>query len=355
MFRAPAGEMEGRLCKVCGKDPSLGLEPVVASRSMAAPHQGHKSSRGHGHEAHPHRSRRRRHFTAKLVIAWLIVTAAIFTGARWLWTGDKPGETPVVAEGSTDAPISAEDVEFLNQGTAPSSLALSRFLEARSPEERSQFVLKSMLTAPRMDRFYSQNTWLPLDPRQLTLKSRALLSLPDGKAIETQWTSPDGHLFDAVFLEEGGEWRLDWDHFARSSDYPWMMFLAGSGGDEGEFRLLARERLAKERKGEDTLSIVLYAPRFGFAGEIGPQSPELLVPRDSKNGRLLEAAFELARSGKRVFGVDLPIIDPSEFIRVRVKIRRADPQSETRFELVDLIAPHWYATDEPGVVISEDL
>lgn len=356
MFRSPAGEMHDRVCTACGGNPSLGIEPVAAapaftSQAAAAPAPYATSS--DDHRPHPQRTRGRRHLMAKLIVVWLVILAVIFAGARWLWKDDTRSQQTLVVEESADAPDSGEDLEFLNKGTAPSNLAFNHFLAAGSPEERSQFVIRPMLTAARMDRFYSLNPWLPLDPRKLSLSARAVLHLPAGKAIETQWNSADGHLLDAVFVEEDGEWRLDWDHFARASDYPWTMFLAGSGGDEGEFRLLARERLAKERKDEKTISIVLYAPRFGHAGDTGSQSPEFLVSRDSKNGLLLEAAFELARSGKRVFGVNLANIDPQEFIRVRVKIRRGDPESESRFEVQEIIAPHWYATDEIGVEIPE--
>lgn len=288
----------------------------------------------------------------KVVVVWIVFLAAIFAGTRWLSQEDPKEPLALVAAESPGEP-SSTDLELLDKGLPESTLAFARFLNAGSPEERSQFVVSPMLSAARMDRFYRLNPWLPLDPQQLSITARAVLSLPAGKAIETQWGSADGHLLDAVFVEESGEWRLDWDHFARASDHPWTMFLASSGGDEGEFRLLARERLANERKGEETISIVLYAPRFGYAGESGSQSPEFLIPRNSKNGRLLEAAFDLARSGKRVFGVELPNIDPEDFIRVRVKIRRGEPDSVPRFELEDVIAPHWYATDETGVEISE--
>lgn len=357
MFLSPAGEIADRVCTACGKDPSLGVEAGPASPALARPAAAAApvapSPSSGGHRAHGQRVRGRGHLIAKIVVVWIVLLAAIFTGARLLWKSDTEAqEAPAVAE-SAEAPESGEDLELLNQGAAPSDQAFSRFLTEESPEGRSQFVLRPMVTAAKMDRFYSLNPWLPLDPGQLTATARAVLSLPAGKAIETQWSSPDGHLLDAVFVQEDGEWRLDWEHFARASDYPWTMFLAGSGGDEGEFRLLARERLAKERKREATISLVLHAPRFGRADELGSQSPEILVLRDSKNGRLLEAAFELSRSGKRVFGVDLPNIDPEEFIRVRVKIRRGEPAAETRFELEEVIAPHWYSTDEPGVEISD--
>ena len=175
----------------------------------------------------------------------------------------------------------------------------------------------------------------------------------EGQAIETQWHSSDSRSLDAVFIEDNGEWHLDWDHFARHSDYPWSLFLAGSGENHGEFRLLARERLAKERKNAESISIVFYAPRFGYSNEAGSQSPEFLIPRNTPNGRLLDAAFKLEREGKRPFGVKLHSINPEGLIRVRVKVRRVEDDEGRHFELDEVAACHWYANDAKGVEITE--
>jgi hypothetical protein len=158
---------------------------------------------------------------------------------------------------------------------------------------------------------------------------------------------------DAVFINENGEWRLDWDHFVRYSKHPWPLFLAGGGSTQGEFRLLARQRLADDRKNADTLSLVFYTPQLGRPSDLGSKSPEFLVKRDSKNGRLLEAAFNLEKSGKRAFGVNLPSNDPEGIIRVRVKVRRVDENDERHFVLEDVVACHWYSIDEPGMEVSD--
>ena len=200
-----------------------------------------------------------------------------------------------------------------------------------------------------MARFYNLGSFTDVDPASLTPTARAILNLPGGKAIETCWDSTDGKKLDAVFREEDGEWRLDWDHFVRYGDYPWSLFLAGSGPAEGEFRLLARERLADQRKKSPTISIVLYAPRFARPGETGFQSPEFLVARDTRDGQLLDAAFALARSGGHVFGSQLPQLNPEGMIRVRVKVQRVEVDRERKFVITGVLACHWYSVDDPGV------
>jgi hypothetical protein len=127
------------------------------------------------------------------------------------------------------------------------------------------------------------------------------------------------------------------------------LFLAGGDVTEGEFRLLARERLAEERKNAETISLVLYAPRFGNPGEAGFQSPEFLVSRKSDDGRLLDAAFKLAREGGRVFNSQLGKIDPDEMIRVNVRVKRVEGDLGRSFQITRVIACHWYSVEDPGV------
>ncbi len=290
---------------------------------------------------------------AKLVSGWLLFLVAIVLLARWLWPEDSPEQKPFVSAAAAKSVVSAEDLALLSDAGPLCSQVFTNFLAAGTPEERNQFVLTPISTAARMARFYGLNPLASVDPQTLTLTHNAVLHLPAGRAIETYWSTKDGRKLDAVFVEENGEWRLDWDHYARYSEYPWALFLADTGDLHGEFRLLARERLAEERKHADTLSIVLYAPRFGSTSDTGFQSPEFLIKRDSKNGRMLDAAFKLEKSGARPFGVNLPSNNPEGLIRVRLKVHRIEDKIERRFEIDDVIACHWYSVDAPGVEIPE--
>jgi hypothetical protein len=288
----------------------------------------------------------------KLIGGWLLFIILLIAGARHLWP-EASKKTPFVSKSAQEKGLSAEDAALLNEAGPLANQSFSGFISAGTPELRNQFVLNPITTATRMARFYDLNPQVTLDPAKLSLAHSAILDLPTGRAIETNWKSTDGRVVDAVFVEQDKEWRLDWDHFARFSTYPWGLFLAGSGPPEGEFRLLARQRLADERKDADALSIVLYAPRFGAPDETGLQSPEFLVKRDTRNGRLLDAAFKLEKSGKRVFGINIPNPNPEGLIRVRVKVRRIEDDQERRFELLEVIACHWYSVDVPGVEIPE--
>ena len=352
LFQSPAGEMAERLCSKCGADPSLGLvdptAPGVASGAQPLP-AGNPPFESPGIRRNRNGTQRKhRHLMLKIAAGWAVVLAMIILGARWMWDEEPSGSTPTAPSAKT-ATLSNEDIHFLNRVSPKCAGIFSEFLASGTPESRNQFVLTPVLTSSRMARFYGLNPLTHVDAQSLVLAASAVLKLPAGKALETQWNVSDGRKIEALFREENGEWRLDWDYYARYSDYPWALFLADSGAAEGEFRLLVRERLADERKDADALSLVFYAPRFGQPGEVGFQSPEFLVSRNSPDGKLLGAAFKLARGGGQAFGSTLANLNPEGMIRVRVKIRRLQADMERKFEIVKVLACHWYALDEPGV------
>ncbi|MEO7101419.1 MAG: hypothetical protein ABI162_18860 [Luteolibacter sp.] len=357
MFQSSIGDIDSRVCTECGRDPSLGVEAISSDRKTVSPATAEEfeaqSELAAEREKHSLRNRKRGYLMPKLFLGWSVFLILIVLCARRLWNETPREPINPVATSPSKTQRTEEEIAFLNEAAPLCNQTLSGFLNATTPEERNQFVLAPITTASRMARFYGLNPLAKIDPSKLSLSQSAELDLPSGKAVETFWKSSDDRQFDAVFVKEGGEWRLDWDHFVRFSDYPWALFQAGSGDPQGEFRLFARERLAEERKNQDTISIVLYAPRFGSITETGSQSPEFLVKRDSEDGRLLDAAFKLAKKGERVFGVKVSNTDPEGLIRVRVKIRRIEENRERHFELEKVVACHWYSIDDPDVKPTE--
>ena len=350
LFQSSPGAVDGRLCTSCGRNPSLGIEPPPANDAAPAltptENSGERGKR-------LGKKRKRSYFMVKIVLGWSVLVLAIIYGARWQW-GEQPDDSEKpVSQVSAKAVVPEEDVILMDEAGPLCNQTFSGFLAAGTPEQQNQFVLSPITTAARMARFFSLNPLVVIDPQKIALSKHAALHLPGRRAIETCWSYAEGGHLDAVFMEENGEWLLDWDHYVRFSEYPWPLFLAGSGPEQAGFRLLARERHAEERKNADTSSSVFYPPRFGSNTEMGVKSPEFLIKRDTKNGRLLDAAFKLEKAGKRVFDVNLPSATPEGFIRVRVKVRRVEEAGERRYELEDVIACHWYSHDAPGVEIPE--
>ncbi len=338
LFQAAAGHSEDRLCANCGSNPRPIPQSSPKSESKVKTIEGSNSDR---------RKHKNQHLPIKLLSALLLLIAMTIFGVRHLWHSETP-KKPISASNRTNE-FMVDDIDILQQALPQCVSILSGFLASNTPEERNQYVFSPISAASRIDRFYTLNPAIKIDPSTLSLVHQSVLQLPGAKVIETHWKSKDGKDIDAVFREENGEWRLDWEHFIRFGDYPWSLFLAGSGPPEGEFRLLARERLAKERINADSISLVLYAPRFGNPEDAGPPSPEFLISRNTKDAQLLDAAFQSARSGKRIFDLPLPDLNPAEMIPVRVKVRRIDTDLARRFEITSVTACHWYSSDHPGI------
>jgi hypothetical protein len=338
LFQAAPGNPQSRPCTHCGADScATGTSKARQEKSGA---QRTRDSR----------KKTNRLLMPKLIGGWMLVLAVILIWARIKWPtpASERNPRPAASEAAGDV-LGAEDAELYRSAANACRKVMQDFLAAETPEAASQFVFSPLVTAPRMTRFLNLNPKPEIDSASLVPIASGLLSTPAGKAFEARWKTENDRIVETVFLRKNGEWRLDWEHYARYSGYPWLLFLSGSGPDEAEFRLLARERLADERKDESTISLALYAPRFGMPQEIGHQSPEFLVPRDSSDGKLLEAAFKLARGGGTIFRSRLPSIDPAGMIRVRVKVRRMDTDEGKTYQITAVRACHWLSLDDPGV------
>lgn len=352
LFKSPAGDANDRRCSKCGRDPSLGVE-ALSERSLlpasaavpSATEASHPRSIGATYRP------QRRFLMAKILVGWVLAMGLIVLAVRLIWP-EETARTPANATAVTVKGTSGDEaVVHLNKALPACYAAFGGFLAAATPAERNQFVLNPVATAGRMARFYDLNPAPRIDPQAIKNMANSLLDLPAGRAVESRWVATDGRTLDCVFVQQNGEWRLDWDHFARYCDYPWSLFLTGAGDPELDFRLLARERRVKEGGESSHMTVVFYAPRFGHPDQAGTTSPDFLVKRDSDDGRLLAAAFKKHAKGEPLFGSKLPYLEPPDMLRVRVRLRRlpADSDSTFNFELVKVLACHWMAIDDPGV------
>lgn len=352
LFKSQVGEIEERICGKCGSKPGLGLElptPPLALVSTLT-EGGNTLAPKRISKIDLHFFKKGRNLMVKIIAGWLLLLVFIILGARKLWKEETVHQGVFITHEEKNAPeLSQEDLLFLERARPGYSMVFHGFLASNTQEEQNQFVLTPASTAVKMARFYNANPLDRVDFQGVSLLQQHILQLPGLKTVETLWKTKDGRKIDAVFRLENGEWRLDWSHYARFSDHPWSLFLAGSGEPEGEFRLLARERLAEERKDAADISMILYAPRFGHANESGFQSPEFLVKRSTPDGKLLDAAFNSDRAGKQVFNSQLTKLNPDGMIRVRVNVRRFNEDGTRKFEITRVIACHWYEIADPGL------
>jgi len=284
---------------------------------------------------------------AKLATGWVVVLMMILFMANRCYKGG--GGKDRAWKPKEERTMTREEVKLLEDNMQFCYQLLDGYFRSATMEERNQYVLNPVSTVSDMTRFFALNPNVSIKGGTVTPEGMSVIYLPEGEAIEGRWKLADDKVVDAVFRREGNEWRIDWHHLVRYSDFLWVLYLAGSGDDEGEFRLLARQRLADQVNDKKPLSLVFYAPRFGDPTEPGAQSPEFIVPRDSRDGRLLAKAFKHAEEKQRIFGSLLPEANPDDMIRVRVKIRRINEAMERRFEMVEVIACHWLELDDPGI------
>jgi hypothetical protein len=354
LFKAEYDDQTEHICTECGQPPFV--EAVVKSGkpvfspSASPATSAIRSELPQKRESKAVRSPKRSRTINKLIIGWVLVMALLVFIGRMVWRSSPQKQYVATKVDETPLP---KDIELLTKLSEQCRDELSKFLTTQNMGQRAQFTINPEQTSQRMEPFYVLNPLTNIDPKSFTCTGSDFLNLPAGRAIECQWKSSEGHVFDSVFSPETDSLRFDWDHFVKYSEYPWALFLAGDGPDEAEFRLLARQRFGSEGKNTSSLNIVFYAVAFGTSQEIGSASPEFQVPKNTKNGKLLDAAFGLEKNGKRPFGINLKTVDPEGYIRVRVRIRRATVDNVRSYELLNVIACHWYSTVEPGMEISD--
>lgn len=341
LFKAPADPDTRGPCAECGHDPVTGAELQADSDTPA---RVRRRVRKHGESPHhhQHKAKRSRHARKKarvlmyFVAAWvaLVAFAAIF-----LKRGSTAAPTPApdYVEKS-DAP-SIDDLQFLQDHMPECSDRVVAFLNSTDPAGRAQQVLRAEQLIPRMTRYYESNPALPVQ-ESLSIPYRGVIKTPAGRAIESIWRRGNGELLEAVFFEEKGEWKIDWDAMVRYSSEPWALFLAAQGPGEGEFRLLARERLGAGGHNDESIGLVFYRQRPGFPGETLNPSPEVRVVRASALGRAIEDAFKARQEKVAPFGSRAFENDPDGMIRLRVKMSRSGDETRV-FKIEELLATHW--------------
>ena len=355
-FQAPPGDPDERVCTKCGRDPSLGVEPQ-SSRSQS---DGQKTDPAQAddaqdrHEHHEGRRKRRNSLVAKLVLGWVLTMVAVVVSVKLIWPDDPPEkQTADSLAKSVKGTAGDETVVKLDKALPACSVTLTGYLGASTNEERNQFVKDPLATAGRMARFYSLNPLPRLEPSALRNTENSLLSIPGQQAVETRWKSTDGLIIDCVFVKQEEEWRIDWDHYARYQPYPWSLFVTGEGPDEGEYRLLVRQRITRDGQSSKHMDLVFSQPRFGHPREAGQPYVEIMHGRDTEGGRLLTAGFRQRGEGKAPFGSSLAGLEEDDMLRVRVTLRRSpndQPEGgKWKFDLVKVNACHWLSTDDPGV------
>ena len=337
------GEKADRVCTECGRSPV-----AVAARAEAGDERvtrlpaPMRVSERRGKRV---KRRSKKGPIAKVIFGWVLFMGLILLIGRLIWPASTQGVAASAAVGNKDE----DDKQLIVASTPDVAKTFKNFIAASTFEEKTQYVHDPIRMAGRLSRYYQYDTSSLGDPASFLRTGGAVIHLPEGDAIETRWTHKDGRIYQAFFRKEEGEWRLDWEDFVRYSDEPWAAFLQGSSDAEGEFRLLARERGSRLQSSPDSMNLVFYTSRPGFPDEIGAASPQVVVKRDSEDGKLLQQAFDMREKGKTLFDSSLPDLIPDGMIRIRAKIRRVAGSPEPTFILEKVLACHWLDTTASGL------
>ena len=171
--------------------------------------------------------------------------------------------------------------------------------------------------------------------------------------IETIWVDERKRQVEIVFGPQDDQWLVDWESFAKTSSMPWSVFHAEKEDGEGTFRMLVRQRLAKQNTSALIMSVMFYEPGFFHGSNLGLATPAFTVERKSRDGKLILAALKARDDNQPIFGSIFPANDPPSTARVTVKIRRVVKDDVKTFELVEVLACHWLGIDEVGIDLTD--
>ena len=313
-------------------EPAESPGPVLIRRKVRKPKERSDRSKKR------HRpGQRKARALAIFVVVWAVVLGAT---AVWLRkrSSDASDATSVV-EAQTVGGQAMEDSRLIQDELENCGKRLVQFLSANNIGGQSPHVLRADKILPEMARALQFN---PIFPVAATMSPSfyQVIHTPVGRGLETMWKQEDGKQLEVVFFEEEGEWKIDWHAYTRACSEPWPLFVSSKGKGEGEFRLLARERIGASGRDPEFIGLVLYAPRTGHPGEAVSPSPEIRVARASEMGRAIEEAFVSRAKDLGPFGSGVVKDDPDEMIRLHVRVTR-EGEEERVFRISELIATHW--------------
>jgi hypothetical protein len=287
------------------------LDPSV-STADAAPITTRQSSE---------RKRKKDHSIIKFVLGWSVCLAVIAGFIKWKFNPETPEVTTPDTTKQNDLKaltLESENNDLFTQAYPSILETANGFFSTNTPDALPQFCRER----PRL----------------------ASIIFNDGPKVSL-FKPETSQLIARNVIRPGGVPMIE--------TLPWSIFQGADGDDEGVFRLLVRQRRADEAGNDLNMSIVFYEPGFLHGAQLGLVTPQFLVNRKTRNGRLIIAALEARKNNQPIYGSIFPQADPPNTARVCVKIRRRVVGEEKAFELVDVLACHWMGIDESGVDLTD--
>ncbi len=334
--------------------PNLTIEPVTAPKLVRLDsHQDSYATIDIKQRERTARVRKKNFTLAKFITGWCvllgIVAVAIYIKNAREADRIKPATTAEVNQSSQQQSI---DIDIINRSDAEIYKTAGEFFQVTSPEMRAALCLKR----PRLVQIINQDgaKAMIFNPEVIpTLKKRNVIHVAGIACVETIWQDARDRQVELVFREQDQHWLIEWESYAKSSEKPWIIFQSENGEAEATFRLLVRERVVSRDLNDATISLIFYEPGFFHGADLGTATPEILVDRKSRTGKLLIAALAARHDEKPIYGSMYPAADPANTARVHVKIRRSIVDGEKTFTITKLIACHWMGIDDIGIELTD--
>ncbi|MBK1790679.1 hypothetical protein [Persicirhabdus sediminis] len=379
-FKSPVPRAIGGLCPNCKQPPESSPEQNAAkaadepfddtsfqsAESFALTEEQIENARHH--ESHELKKKLKKQLRSRLILSacW----ASILIGAIAFFEITRDIAEEEVDERDKQAELEEvlaarkrmREQNYVRNVAPKAHRILAGYLNSRDQIKRTQLVMDSTRLAPIMVSYYDSHPAMSVKPKDLDLKYYRYVDIDGNSGIETRWSADGAEEFEAFFLDQEGELKLDWEALVKFNSRSWPLFATGKAGDEGEFRLYLRKHQYEGATENSDIVLDLYSPTLTGIGSIGGVEKVCRVSRDSEVGEKLVELIEDYNKGKAAFGSGLVKSDPINYMRARVKLRLVAEGNLMRIEMVDVLANHWKANslpagfgDDDGVLESKPL
>lgn len=300
--------------------------------------------------------KREAHHMKLISISWIVFVVLVVTVVIYFnSSSDRFTGNTTSSQLDSGKQIDAERQE-LKLSLPKCMTVVKRFLNAETASAKAQFVYDGVRLSREMEDYYSGQA----DLRPSLLQVRPIvyhaLHIAGSQAIGTVCQTDTGERFEAIFILDDGEWKIEWKSFVRYSERDWALFKTGADGDEADFRLYMRVMDVREDLAAGDVLVQFYKPDI-FRGHMfdGYASDVIRVPAYSGQGKLLRGLIErsAAAEDEDLVGMQISEFDPKQLYRVRVRMKLGlNAKQQPEVNLVRLIANHWY---DPAIVKKNSL
>ncbi|MCP5535621.1 MAG: hypothetical protein H7A51_05220 [Akkermansiaceae bacterium] len=383
LFEAAIKDVRDQRCPVCGNPPTgkilagterdKELASVIRSgdpkaqpaRELHGVNQDSQSILEATLEAEKNKRRgrvkrtKRREKKSKKILVMIGVWIAVMIAVVFLMQYLNPEEDDITSTVEVDAKrewimaqAEAKKKRMVVEAAAPEcEKAMTAFLNASSAAGKAQYVYQGITLSGVMNRYYQNNPSFSSTRSKIRIIRGELLDIPNVRAIGTVCQNSLGERFEAIFVHENKEWRIDWRSLVRYDAKVWSLFPSGVDGDEAVFRLYMRVRDTDQDLARQDMSVVFYKPGMYTKNEFsGLASNSVRVAIDSREGKALMKMLDSEENlEKDAYGFTIGDLDPLGYHRVRVRMRlHKEEGKETQLELVEILANHWYGEELIG-------